>query len=121
MRMTREDQRVTSVTVAEPELIAMIERIAGRRKSISHSTAIYQDLRIAGDDAFELLEMISARFGTSFQGFDWRAYFPDELEAGLFHWGAILGIRDTKRRTLTVGHLLAVIERGAWFEATSSD
>jgi len=107
--------------IAEPELIAMVQRITRSRKTISRSAAIYQDLGIAGDDAYELFGMISARFGTSFQGFDWPSYFPNETEGLFFYWAAKMGLRDKKRRTLTVGHLLAVIERGTWFEATPSN
>src|ERR1022692_3357026 len=72
-----------------PELIAMVQRIVGHRNPIPRSAAIYQDLQFTGDDAYELFEMISARFGTSFQGFDWPAYFPNETEVGpLSYWAA---------------------------------
>lgn len=116
---------MTDADTAEPELIAMVQRIVGHRNPIPRSAAIYQDLQFTGDDAYELFEMISARFGTSFQGFDWPAYFPNETEVGpLSYWAAYrttkFDLLDTARPTITIGHLLTVIERGAWFEPASS-
>jgi len=100
----------------EPELVAMLRKFTGRRKLITPSTAIYHDLRIAGDDAWELFEMIAARFDTKFDGFDWPIYFPNETQIGPVWWLAEkLGHHETKWRRLTIGHLQAVIERGAWF------
>jgi hypothetical protein len=89
----------------ERALIPPIQRMADTHSPVSPSAAIYQDLHIAGDDAAELLEEIAARFGTSFSGFNFQVYFPNEHES-----------RSSPRRTMTVSHLVAVIERGAWFE-----
>jgi hypothetical protein len=92
------------------------------RKPIPRSTAIYHDPRIAGDDAYELFEMIVKRFGTSFEGFQWPTYFPDETQIGPLWWLAEkLGHHETKWKRTTVGHLLAVIECGAWFEPEPSN
>jgi len=107
----------TDTDTAEPELIVMVQRMAGTCKPILRSAAIYHDLRIAGDDAYELFEMVATRFGTSFEGFDWPKYFPNETQIGpLWRLAEKLGHNETKWRRLTVGHLLAVIQRGVWFE-----
>jgi hypothetical protein len=103
----------------------MVQRIVGHRQPIPRSAAIYQDLKSTGDDAYELFEMISARFGISFQGFDWPAYFPNDTELGpLSFWATYRAAKfdpiDTTRPAITIGHLLTVIERGAWFEPASS-
>ena len=97
------------------ELIPMVQRIMCSRDPVPLSTALYQDLGIGGDDAFELLEEIAARFGTSFKGLDWPVYFPNESEAMWRHWAKKLGFRQNFKR-ITVGHLVAVVERGEWFE-----
>jgi hypothetical protein len=108
---------VTDADAAEPELVAMVQRMKCNHKQVPRSAAIYHDLRIAGDDAWELFEMIADRFGTSFTGFDWPTYFPNETQMGPIWWLAErLGHHETKWHRLTIGHMLAVIERGAWFE-----
>src|ERR1700722_20063525 len=100
----------------------MVQRIADTRKPIPQSAALYHDLGIAGDDAVELFEMIMARFGTSFKGFCWPTYFPNETQTGpLWRLAEKLGHHETKWHRLTVGHLLAVIERGVWFEPENSN
>jgi uncharacterized protein DUF1493 len=112
----------TDTDTAEPELIVMVRRMTDIRKPILRSTAIYHDLRIAGDDAYELFEMVATRFGTSFEGFDWPKYFPNETQIGpLWRLAEKLGHDETKWRRLTVGHLLAVIQRGVWFEPEDSN
>jgi hypothetical protein len=101
---------------SEAELVAIIRGWAGRKKSIALSTALYQDLFIVGDDAFELFMEITKRYGVSFTKLNFDAYFPSEPTA-LYYWvGSKLGFQDRKRGAVTVGHLLVVIERGEWFD-----
>lgn len=99
----------------ERDLIPMIQRLGDSRKPARLSAAIYHDLRIAGDDAAELLEEIIERFGTSFREMDFSTYFPNETEVFGYHWANVFGFRDKKRPRVTVEHLIAVIERGHWF------
>jgi len=113
---------MTDVDAAEPELIVMLRRVLDSRQRILRSATVYHDLRISGDDAYELFEMITARFGTSFAGFNWATYFPNETQTGpIWRLAERLGHHETKWQRLTVGHLLAVIERGSWFEPESSN
>ena len=65
-----------------------------------------------------MLAEISKKFGVSFKGMNFTAYFADEAEAMWRYWASKLGLRDGNRRRLTVEHLLAVIERGEWFDPT---
>jgi hypothetical protein len=102
----------------EAELAAMVQLIGGSDKPILRSTSLYHDLQIAGDDASELLAQISRKFSVSFDGMHFAAYFPDEAEAMWRNWASKLGLRDRNRRRLTIEHLLAVIERGRWFDPT---
>jgi hypothetical protein len=101
----------------------LIQRILASSEPISMSAAIFHDLDIAGDDAYELLKDVVARFGTSFADLDFHSYFPDEFEAFVWNWASKLGFRP-KHKVFTVAHLVAVVERGSWFEpsvATISD
>jgi hypothetical protein len=95
----------------------IIERLHARKVSISESTLIYDDLGIAGEDAIELLEEIHSRFWTRYDGASFDEYFPNETDAFIEHLARVFfGWRDKKRKKLTVGHLLDVIQRGSWFE-----
>ena len=114
------DRAMTVPNALASELLAMIQRVSGRKKPIPRSAALYQDLQIAGDDAYELFEMVAARFGTSFAGFDCQTYFPNESEALPLYLASRLGFRDRKIPPLTVEHLLAVVERGTWFDPIPS-
>jgi hypothetical protein len=98
------------------ELINFIRPFVGRKKQIGLTTRLYQDLRIMGDDADELFISIMERFGTSFAGINLSAYFPGEYAAGYLYLASLFGMPDRKRRSLTVQHLLAVINRGEWFD-----
>ena len=99
----------------DADVILLIQRIRASGEPISMSAAIFHDLGIAGDDAYKLLQDIVAQFGTSFAELDFHSYFPDELDAFVWHWASKLGFRP-KLKVLTVAHLIAVVERGSWFE-----
>ena len=82
---------------------------------MTDATRIYRDLIIAGDDAAELLESIHKEFGTRFEGFVFQKYFPSETEALPLRLGKLLGL-ESRKHALTLGHLVAVIQKGSWFE-----
>lgn len=96
-------------------LYRIISDIAGNKPPISDKIRLCQDLSIMGDDAWELLTRINGEFGTLFECFDFQAYFPNESEALCWHIGRWFGFRYPKT-DITVGHLLAVIEKGRWFD-----
>lgn len=89
--------------------------LADTKPPISDKLRLCQDLSIMGDDAYELLTRIIEHFGTRFEGFDFQTYFPNETEAAFWHIGRLIGWRYPKKE-ITVGHLVAVIERGHWFD-----
>ena len=101
----------------EAAVIRILHDIARPRKELTKSTRIYEDLLIAGDDAVELLEKMQAECGTSFRGFRFDEYFPNETEA-LFCRIMLLFKRSSKR-TITVQHLIDVAQRGVWFDENS--
>jgi len=98
------------------ENILRIVRQFGSGRTIPASE-LYHDLHIHGDDAGEMLEEIQQRYGTSFAGFNFTAYFPNETEA-LPRIVKRLGFRDKAVGSFTVAHLIAVVRAGQWFAPT---
>lgn len=97
------------------ELEALLKPYTSRTKNFSEDVRILHDLGIGGDDADEVLEPIIEKFGTNFEGFDFTEYFPAENEMMAEKWLLRLGFENS-RRPLRIGHLIDVIELGAWFE-----
>jgi len=93
----------------------LLSEISGIRGPLPDDCLILQNLGIGGDDADEMLEEIHSRFGTGFEGFAFTTYFPSEHEVAGERWLRRLGFQDS-RKPLSVGHLVDVIQRGAWFE-----
>ena len=99
------------------KLTTILQRIVARKVPISEGTLIYHDLSISGDDAWDMLNEIHRQFGTSFNKFEFDAYFPNETESLWAHIGRkLLGHRSNRRKELPVGHLLDVIQQGLWYE-----
>ena len=96
------------------EIVAILQDIVGKRPRIEPSTRIYEDLLIAGDDAAELLERIQKKFGTSYEGFRFEDFFPNESDALLCRIALLFGFGS--RKTLTVQHLSDVVQAGKWME-----
>lgn len=85
------------------------------KKQAVENARILQDLDIDGDDAEEFLTAVHKRFGTRFDGFNFSTYFSNSEIGSVEGWLRRLGFQDP-RKPLTVGHLLDVIMRGAWFD-----
>jgi uncharacterized protein DUF1493 len=98
----------------EETVSGILQDIARPYQKIDASSRIYEDLSIAGDDAAELLDRVHAAFGTSFEGFDFSDYFPNEPDALFYHILRLFGWAPKK--SLSVRHLVAVVEAGKWFE-----
>ena len=100
----------------ERDLEKRVQRIIASNKTIKRRAELYFDLQIAGDDARELLERIANDYGVRFGDFKFSDYFPNETEALWCYWKSLIGFRDHERRSFTLDHLIAVVERGEWFE-----
>ena len=99
---------------AEDEVVEIVRSVSGARRLNRHSR-VYQDLGVSGDDAWEMLQRLVDRFSVSFAKLDFNKYFPGETEAFGEHWARMLGLAKP-RPPLTIAHLVAVVERGQWFE-----
>ena len=60
-------------------------------------------------------EEVHRAFGTDLYSLDFSKYFPDESESLI--WGLLmrLGVKY-KKKEITIGHLLEVIRKKAWFD-----
>ncbi len=96
------------------EVRRLVAKYAGTRKVLPESR-LWHDLRIDPRDAWELLECIIDKFGTSFEAMSFLDYFPDQPEAFGARVGMALGFRSHKK-PITVLHLAQTVERGEWFE-----
>ena len=87
----------------ECSICGIVASIAGVRR-VTPSQRLYHDLGLSGDDAAEIFETVSKRYGTEFSGFRFADYFPDESEgfAGrLERWVGLL-LAELEKRCLDV-------------------
>jgi acyl carrier protein len=104
----------------EAELAEQIYSMSGIDKShIRSSAEIYHDLRVHGMDLVELIVFINKKYGTIFDGFDPSQYGPPETGPFLRWILERMGWRKTYK-SLTVGHLIEVVQCGAWFDPTTA-
>ena len=85
----------------EIELIELIRPWIGFQP-ITPESALHHDLHVDGDDTWELLEEIVRVYGTSFDGFDFSAYFPNETGAVWISFAERLGFFKGEFRRLTI-------------------
>lgn len=80
--------------------------------SVNDETDLYGDLRIWGDDFYDVVAWIAETFGTDFSAMDASKFVPGE---GLGEFGvARIFIGKSPYRRCTLGDLLAAVERGRW-------
>ncbi len=102
------------------------ERTGVRRDRLSASSAIDQDIRIAGDDIDELAEALAAEFGEQVWQWPWARFAnlnePHLFTGFFFMWrlltwlirGRIFDPSPYER--LELGHIAKVIDAGHWLE-----
>ena len=91
-----------------------VARISCSRKVLP-DCRLWHDLRVGGDHAWDLIEKLIDRFGTSFTDMAVSEFFPGETEVFGAHWGMMFGFRSDKK-PVTVQHLAEVVKRGTWFD-----
>lgn len=105
-----------SLTVRE-RLETTLHEFVGSRRSITEATRLFHDLGLSGHDAFEFLESVHKTFNTRLEGFEFEAYFPDELDGFILHIAKrLFGHRAKRYKDFAFGHLVQVVEAGAWFD-----
>jgi hypothetical protein len=106
-------------------------QIAGTQSGIpkhklSATSAIYQDVRMAGDDVNEFVERLQRELGCDAYQWPWTRFTnlsePTILSLPhfvwqLFTWAKRGSFHDYERyERLNLGHIAAVIDCGEWFE-----
>ena len=105
----------------ERRLLELVRWVLGGGKDVFFAhTELHADLRISGDDAWELIERVHQVFGTSFVGLSLGDFFPGENDPPGGFWLGKASEKPPDLRPFTFGHLLAVVECGHWFEPETS-
>ncbi|MGF1934499.1 MAG: DUF1493 family protein [Nostoc sp. ChiQUE02] len=104
------------------QLAAILSNELGvQTKDITLNTRLREDLKIDGDDVDELFCKITEQFGIDWQGFIFYRYFREEPHLFSLLFECYYRKRHGILKTITVSHLLSVIESGVWFEPSQSD
>jgi hypothetical protein len=107
-------------------IISMARQVSGL-KSINEKTSIDQDLRIAGDDVIEFVDLIAKRYGDEIYQWPWDRFaimgeglsplFLPMLIWQLISWpfrGTFSYPNELEH--LTMGHIAKAIDAGHWIE-----
>ncbi|MEH2162090.1 MAG: DUF1493 family protein [Nostoc sp.] len=89
-------------------------------KHIALNTRLREDLKIDGDDVDVLFCKIAEQFGVDWQGFAFCCYFHEEPHLFFLLFESYYRKRHGALKTITISHLLSVIECGVWFEPSQS-
>lgn len=98
------------------DIVDLIAHVAvPGRLPITPATELYYDLGLAGDDLYEAIAAIRARFGTDFSMMHLADFAPGETEA-LFSFDLLRRLLGRPRRyhSLTVQSLVEAVHAGAW-------
>ena len=106
--------RIAAVDNLEQSICEIVAGVAGVRR-VTPGQRLYHDLGLSGDDACEVIDAVSERFGTRFSGLRFEDYFPGEAEGLIDRLERLVGVAKA-RKALTVSHLAAVAGRGEWFD-----
>ena len=98
------------------DICASVRRITGRGPQIMSHSRLLHDLKITGDDAYELLDEIEKKYDVDWSGFVTKEYFPDEGKAIWWWLKDLLGIKDKAHKEMTVGDLVRAAKAGRWQE-----
>ncbi len=79
-------------------------------KEIVPKARLFQDLRVGGDDATDLLIAFSEAFGVDLTGVDVTKYFPDEAASNVLYQILFWKRARNAFAALTVGDLIAAVE-----------
>jgi hypothetical protein len=97
------------------QLDQLIADFGGSTGPLSEAISINHDVGLKGVDADGFVTEIQKRYGTRFEGYVGKKYFQSDSEAQLDIRPGMFG-KKSETQPLTVGHLLDVIQKGAWFD-----
>jgi hypothetical protein len=94
------------------QIVDRIAQTTVESMPVNDANEIYEDLRIWGEDFYELVEWIACEFGTDFSDMDCGKLVPGEGCGELGLKRAVLG--RSPFESCKVGRLLEAVERGRW-------
>jgi hypothetical protein len=86
-----------------------------RTEDITLDTRLREDLKIDGDEVDTVFCRIAEQFRIDWQGFIFYHYFHEEPHLFSLLFECYYRKRYGVLKTITVNHLVSVIERGVWF------
>jgi acyl carrier protein len=98
------------------EVVDVVARISAiNKRSLTPTTELYDDLGLAGDDLYEVISNIRARFGTDFSKMHLPKFAPGETDA-IFSLDPLRKILGQPRRfqSLTIYSLVKAVQAGRW-------
>ena len=109
-----------TVSPSSEDFTVLVQRLAAttvvKNVTISDDTEVYFDLRISGQDLYELISWIAREFEVDFSGMNIDDYAPsdgvDLLELLSF------GLWKRRYKSLTVGALRRAIDTKTWTQST---
>ena len=115
------------MSAVQDRVCAIAAEVSGvRLDRISASSAVWQDIRMYGEDVDDYAEALAKEFGNYVWDWPWHR-FTNLNESGALFVPALIwqlitwpfrgsfSYPDPYER-LELGHIAAVIERGSWFE-----
>jgi len=102
------------------EVLNRTERVLKRiqtatvvQRPVNLDDEVYYDLRIYGDDLYDLLSEISVEFGTDFSRLNINKYSPGE---GTELWRPLLRLLGARPyKSLKVKDIVSAVEASSWF------
>lgn len=84
------------------------------KSTLKSSYRIYEDLRIDGDDAFELFKSFESEFNVDMQGFNFNQYFAPEGIDIIGAFSRLFNKNKINLQTLTLADLEKAMIAGRW-------
>lgn len=102
------------------DIIQSASKISGVNGNLlSRNTRIVSDLRLDGDDVWDLINEINSKYSLNFEGFNFEKYFTDESKINSI-FGILKKIFSKKDKAtfyeVTLGDIEDWIKRGYWRE-----
>ena len=85
-----------------------------RESKLTRTTRLYEDLKIDGDDAFELLKSFEQEFQVDMKNFDFNSYFAPEGIDLLGVLGNLFKKKTSSKDSLNLGDLEKAALRKYW-------
>lgn len=106
----------------EADVIEQIHIRSGIPKSqITLDAEVYRDLSVYGMDLYEIVHYLNKKYDARFDSFRIHDYGPPEVPGiWLWIWKRVSG-QQKSYKSLPVKSLIEAVQRGAWFDGSTSN